>query len=164
MKKYLFYIILASGLFSQTACSPDSDETNSCYSDKLPDKEKVFPKRFDKPHYKGGHDSLVGFLSANIDLEKFVDDLSQDEKTYSDTARIKFIVNKQGGISTLSVERAKKKEFTDEITSVIKNYSCNWVAGGTEPLVNCWHQFDLYCSINKLSGNEVKTVITINEL
>lgn len=164
MKKHIFHIVLASGLFSQTACSSASDETNSCYSDKLSDKGKVFTNGLNKPHFKGGHDSLVGYLSANIDLEKFIDDLSQNEKTYSDTAKIRFIVNKQGGISNLSVERAKKKKFADEITSVIKNSSCNWIAGGTEPPVNCWHQFDLYYSIDKPSGNEVKTVITINEL
>lgn len=164
MTKSLLYIIIAIGLFSQTACLQNSDETKSCYSDKLPDKEKVFTKMLNKPYFKGGHDSLVSFLSANINFEKFISDLSQNGRTYSDTARIKFIVNKQGGLSDFSVKKTKKKKFADEVTRVIKKSSCNWIAGGTERLDNGWHQFDIYFSIDKTSENEVKTIMTINEL
>jgi hypothetical protein len=164
MIKYLFYFILASGLFSQTACLQDSDKIKSCYSDKLTDKEKVFTKMLNEPHFKGGHDSLVSFLSANIDFEKFIGDFSQNERTNSDTARIRFIVNKQGGISDLSINMTKKKSFADEVTRVIKKSSCNWVAGGSERPANGWHQFDIYYSIEKPSDKEVKTIMTINEL
>jgi hypothetical protein len=164
MIKYLFYFILASGLFSQTACLQNSDKIKSCYSDKLSDKEKVFTKMLKKPHFKGGHDSLVSFLSANINLEKLIGDFSQNERTFSDTARIIFIVNKMGGISDLSIKMTKKKKFADEVTRVIKKSSCNWVAGGAERHANGWHQFDIYYSIEKTSDNEVKTIMTINEL
>ena len=164
MTKYLLYLILATGLFSQTACLQNSDKTKSCYSDKLSDKEKVFTKMPNKPHFKGGHDSLVSFLSDNIDFEKFISDLSQNGKTYSDTASIKFIVNKQGGISDLSVKMTKKKKFADEVTRIIKKSSCNWVAGGKEQLANGWYQFDIYYSIDKPSDKEVKTVMTVIDL
>jgi hypothetical protein len=164
MTKYLLSIILAIELFSQTACLQNSDKTKSCYSDKLPDKEKVFTKMLNKPHFKGGHDSLVKFLSANINFEKFISDLSQNGKIFSDTARIKFIVNKQGGLSDLSIKMTKKKKFADEVRRVIQKSSCNWVAGGTERLANGWHHFDIYFSIDKPSDNEVKTIMTINEL
>ncbi|GEO09252.1 hypothetical protein [Segetibacter aerophilus] len=164
MTKYLFSIILACGLIIQTGCLQNSNETKSCYSDNLSGKEKVFTKMLDKPHFAGGHDSLVSFLSANINFEKFTGGFFWDEKTYSDTARIKFIVNKQGGISALSIETTKKKRFADEVTRVIKKSSCNWVAGGSGELVNGWHRFDIYYSIEKPSENELKTTMTVNEL
>lgn len=163
MSKNLFYIVLSFGLLTQTACL-QSSEANSCYSDEFPDKEKVFTKMLNKPHYKGGHDSLVSFLSANIDLEAFIDNISQSETTYTDTARIKFIVNKQGGINKLSVYKARKKEFIDEVSRVIKKSSCNWVAGGAEQPSSGWHQLDIYYSIEKPSEKEAKTRMTINEL
>jgi alkyl hydroperoxide reductase subunit AhpC len=103
-------------------------------------------------------------LSANIDLEKFAGDLSKDNRTYRDTARIKFIVNKQGGVSDLSIKMTKMKKFADELTRVIKKSSCNWVAGGSDRPANGWHQFDIYYSVEEPSDNEVKTKMTMNEL
>lgn len=112
------------------------------------------------PHFKGGDDSLVNYLMTNISFQKLVTDLSQNEKTYTDTARIKFIVAKDGSISDLSVTLAKKKIFTDEIIAVIKNSSCNWIAGGTERLLTGWLQFDIYYSIDR-RYNEVATKLKI---
>lgn len=164
MKRYLFYIIFAFGVFSQTACLQSSDKASGCYSDKISEKEKVFIKMVNKPHFKGGNDSLVTFLSDNINFEQFIGGLFSNEATYSDTARIKFIVNRQGGISELSVRKTRHKQFADEITRVIKKSSCNWVAGRTEVLANGWHHFDLYYSIEKHSEKETKTVMTVNEI
>ena len=118
----------------------------------------------DKPHFKGGNGSLVTFLTDNINFQQFTDGLFSDATTYSDTARIKFIVNRQGGISELSVSKAKHKQFADEMTRVIKKSSCNWVAGRTEELANGWHHFNLYYSIEKHSEKETKTVMTVNEI
>ena len=164
MKKYIVYIILIYGIFSQSACLQSSDKAEPCYSDKLSDNEKVVMKMVNKPHFKGGNDSLSNFLSDNLNFEQIINDMSQNEKPYNDKARIKFIVNRQGGISNLSVKMTKDKQFTDEVTRVIKKSSCNWVAGGTNQPVNGWHHFDLYYSIEKPSDNELKTVMTINEL
>jgi hypothetical protein len=58
MTKYLFSIILACGLIIQTACLQNSNETKSCYSDRLSNKEKVFTEMPNKPHFTGGHDSF----------------------------------------------------------------------------------------------------------
>lgn len=107
---------------------------------------------------------MVNFLSENINFEQFVGGIFSEVTTYSDTARIKFIVNRQGGISELSVRKTKHKQFADEITRVIKKSSCNWVAGRTEALANGWHHFDIYYSIEKKSENEIKTVMTVNEI
>lgn len=114
------------------------------------------------PHFKGGHDSLVNYLMTNISFQKLVSDLSENERSYADTARIKFIVAKDGSLSDLSVRLAKKKIFTDEIIAAIKNSSCNWVAGGTERLLNGWFQFDIYYSIDG-RHNEVTTKLKVKE-
>lgn len=167
MTKHLWFIIVAVGLFSQTVISQKTNKAKSCYSDKPFDKEnfdkeKVFTKMQNKPYFKGGHDSLINFLMINTSFKKLVSDLSQNERTYSDTARIKFIVSKSGSLSDLSVTLTKKKIFADEVASAIKKSSCNWVAGGTERLVNGWLQFDLYYTIDR-RYNEVTTKVKIKE-
>lgn len=162
MTKNIFYIIIAIGLLSQVGCSQNSGRTKTCYSDKLSNKDKVFTRMLNEPHFNGGNDSLVNFLSTNISFEKLISDFSQDRGIYSDTARIKFIVSKRGSLSDLSVTLAKKKMFAGEIARVIKKSSCNWVAGRTEQLANGWFQFDVYFLVER-SNNEVKTTMTFNE-
>jgi hypothetical protein len=129
--------------------SQEYDTAKNCYSDKAFDKEKVFTKMLRKPYFKGGHDSLINFLITNISFQNLVGDLSQNERIYYDTARIKFIVSKTGALSDLSVTLTKKKIFADEILKVIKKSSCRWTAGGTELLMNGWIQFDIYYSIDR---------------
>jgi hypothetical protein len=102
-----------------------------------------------KPYFKGGHDSFINFLMTNISFQKLVSDLSQNERVYNDTARIKFVVSKEGKLSDLAVTMTRKKVFSDEIIEVIKKSSCSWVAGGTERLLNGWIQFDIYYSIDR---------------
>lgn len=114
------------------------------------------------PHFKGGHDSLVNYLMTNISFQKLVSDLLENERSYSDTARVKFIVAKDGRLSDLSVKLSKKKIFSDEVITAIKNSSCNWVAGGTERLLNGWFQFDIYYSIDR-RYNEVTTKLKVKE-
>jgi len=99
---------------------------------------------------------------TNISFQKLVSDLSQNERTYSDTARVKFIVSKNGGLSDLSVTLTKNRKFAAEIITAIKKSSCNWVAGGTERLLNGWFQFDIYYLIDR-RYNEVTTKVKIKE-
>ena len=162
MIKYTILTILLLGLFSQTTTAQKNRKSTRCYSDKPFDKQKVFTKMLHTPRFKGGHDSLVNYLMTNIRFQKLVSDLSENERSYADTARVKFIVAKDGSLSDLSVTLTKKKIFEDEITSAIKNSSCNWVAGGTERLLNGWFQFDIYYSIDR-RYNEVTTRLKVKE-
>ncbi len=164
MAKYSFYILLIFGLCSQTACLQNSGKPELCYSDKIPDQEEVTLKMDSKPHFQGGNDSLVSFLTHHLNFNHIISDLTEHEKPYSDKARIKFIINKHGGISELSVSMSKDKQFADEVTRVIKESSCNWVAGRTDQPVTGWHQFDMHYSIEKPSESELKTVMILNEL
>jgi hypothetical protein len=145
MSKTLFYFALSFGVFSQTACVQNSAESHRYYSEKLTDTGHVFTKVLNKPHFKGGQSSLSNFLSDHINYEEFDDDFS------ADTARVKFIVNRQGGISALSIAKTDNKAFSDELTRAMKISSCSWVAGGSEQLVNTWHGFNIYYSIEKPS-------------
>ena len=162
MTKHFLSIIISIGLFSQTLVSQKTGKTKSCYSDKPFAKENVFTKMQNKPYFKGGHDTLINFLMTNISFQKLVSDLSQNERTYSDTARVKFIVSKNGGLSDLSVTLTKNRKFAAEIITAIKKSSCNWVAGGTERLLNGWFQFDIYYLIDR-RYNEVTTKVKIKE-
>jgi hypothetical protein len=142
----------------------DSDDANECYSEKLSDNGDVFTGMIKQPHFKGGHDSLVRFLLTNIDLEEFARNFSQNKMAYTDTARLKFIVSKQGGISELSITKAKNEKFIDEVIRAMKKSSCSWVAGGSEQLVNGWHQFEIFVSMERSHEKELNTSMTINEL
>ena len=162
MTKHFLYTIIAIGLLNQSVLSQNSSKTKGCYSDKPFDKEKVFTKMLHKPYFKGGHDTLVNYLMTNISFQKLVNDLSQNERLYDDTARIKFVVAKNGTLSDLTVTLTKKKLLANEIVRVIKKSACNWVAGGTERLLNGWIQFDVYYLIDR-RYNEVTTKVKIKE-
>lgn len=154
---FLFLLI-----YNQTAISQISDSTNNCYSDEPFDKEKVFTKMLYKPYFKGGRDSFANFLMTNISFQKLVGDLSPDERLYTDTARIKFIVSKEGKLSDLLITLTKRKVFIDEINKVIRKSACNWEAGGTELLVNGWIQFDI-CYLIDRRLNDVTINFKIKE-
>jgi hypothetical protein len=163
MVKYLFYLCLL-GLSCLTACVQTSADSNECYSETPTNSGDVFTGMVQKPHFKGGHDSLVSFLQTHIDLENFAGKFSQNKMAYTDTASLKFIVNKGGGISALSITKAKNKIFIDEVTRAMKKSSCSWVAGGSEQLVNGWHQFEIFVSIERPHEKELSTSMTIYEL
>lgn len=137
-------------------------KTNECYTDKFPDITKVFTKMLYTPSLRGGHDALVNYLMTNIDFQWLVGDLEQNETNYYDTARVKFIISKKGILSNLTVTRAKKKIFEEEVYKIIKKSSCNWVPGGTEMYLNGWFQFDISYSIERRL-NEMTTKIKIKE-
>lgn len=162
MTKNILYIAIAAAILSQPGCSQNSGDTASCYSEKLSDKDKVLTGMLNNPHFKGGNDSLVNFLNTNISFEQLINDFSKNDRFYGDTARIKFIVSKQGNLSNLSVKLAKKELFADEIERVIKKSSCNWIAGRTDQLANGWVQFDIYFLVER-SNSKVKTTMTFNE-
>ena len=162
MNKNLLILPIIISSFNQTAVSQKSIQSNSCYSEEPFKKEKVFKKMLHKPYFKGGNDSLVNYLMTSISFQNLVNDLSKNERSYSDTARIKFIVSKDGSLSDLTVTSIKRKLFGDKIVSAIKNSSCNWVAGGTERSLNGWLQFDIYYSIDR-RFNGVTTIVQIRD-
>lgn len=115
-----------------------------------------------KPSFKGGHDSLLNFLMTNINYKILVSDLKENERIYNDTARVKFIVSKEGIVSDLSITLTQKKIFADEIIRLIKKSSCQWNPGDFGRYVNGWFQFDIYYLIDR-RYNEVTTKVKIKE-
>ena len=115
-----------------------------------------------KPYFKGGNDSLILYLMTHINFQKVRSDFAQKNRTYSDTARVKFIVSKYGSLSDLHVTLTKTQVLADEIIRVLKQSACNWVAGGTERLLNGWLQFDIHYSIER-RFNEMAIKIKIKE-
>ncbi len=162
MKINLFITIFTILFLNPEALPQNSHNPKGCYSNKPFNKGKVFTKMLHNPHFKGGNDSLINFLMTNISFNNVVSNLSQNEQIYNDTARIRFIVSKNGSLSDLSVSFAKNKMLAAEIVRVIKKSACLWVAGGTERLLNGWLQFDIYYSIDK-RHNEVTTKIRLKE-
>jgi hypothetical protein len=162
MTKYFTYIIFTILLLNQKALPQYSNNPKSCYSDKPFKKEKVFTKMLHNPYFKGGNDSLLNFIMDNIGFQKIAGTLSQNQRIYNDTARIRFIVSKNGRLSDLSVSLTKNKILASEIVRVIKKSACQWVAGGTERLLNGWLQFDIYYLIDR-RYNELTTKIKIKE-
>ncbi len=155
-------IVIVVGLLPQILFSQKADNPQNCYRDTFPDKTKVYTRMENKPQFKGGHDSLLNFLITNISFQKLVSDLTQNEMVYADTARVKFIISRDGILSDLSVTLTKNQIFKTEIFSVIKKSSCLWRPGNFGRNIDGWLQLDIYYFITR-RYNEVTSRVVIKE-
>lgn len=161
-KQFRLIIFIVAGLIPQLLFSQKADEIKECYRDTVPDKSEVFVRMGNKPYFKGGQDSLLNYLMTNINYQKLVTDLKQNERVYNDTARVRFIISREEIISNLSVSMTKKEIFRDEIFRTIKKSACTWKPGGFGNYVDGWFQMDIFYSIDR-RYNEVTSKVKIKE-
>ena len=115
-----------------------------------------------KPQFKRGNDALLNYLLANISFQKLSGTLTQNERVYTDTARVKFIMSRDGIMSDLTVTLTQNQTFKEEIFNVIKKSSCSWHPGNFGRNVDGWFQMDIYYFIDR-GYNEVTSKVGIKE-
>lgn len=122
-----------------------------CYVDTFDTKnESVFTKIETPAQFKGGSDAFLKFLVSNIKPETILNGMKQNERFYSDSAIIRFIISKKGIISNLTVTETSKETLRQELFEVIKKSSCDWVPGNfSGRLVNGWFQMKLFYILDR---------------
>ena len=158
--KFLIFITLV--LAPLYLVSQKVVESRYCYTDTISDSSEVFTRMENKPHFKGGHDSLLNYLMENISFKTLVNDLRQNERIFEDTARIKCIISREGIMSNLTVTRTKKQLYQNEILRVFKNSACSWKPGDFGRYVTGWLQLDIYYLIDR-RYNEITTKVKVKE-
>jgi len=161
MIKTIIIIAASIGYLCNTTIAQNKNGKN-CFSNKAFNSEKAFTKTLYQPHYKEGRDAFIEFLMANINFQKIASSHTHTERTTSDSARIKFIIHKDGSMSHLTIGTSNNSIYEEEIRRVIKLSACHWTPGGTERLLNVWHQLDItYCIERTYKGASCK--VTVNE-
>lgn len=152
--KYLsiIFILLKFTSFGQINSDTTKllDQTN-CYAEHFNDKEEsVFTKIESPAYFKGGSDAFLNFLISHINFKSIVSELKQNERVYSDTASLKFIVSKKGTISDLTIVGTKREIFRQELFKTIKQSSCYWVPGNfSGRFVNGWYELKIFYTIDR---------------
>lgn len=152
--KYLLVILifLAFTSFGQINSDPAKlfAQTN-CYDEHFNDKEEsVFTKIEIPAYFKGGSDAFLNFLISHINFDSIVIDLKQNERVYSDTATLSFIVSKKGRISDLTIAGTKREILRKELFKTIIQSSCYWVPGNfSGRFVNGWYKLKIFYTIDR---------------
>ena len=145
------YLLISFLLFTLNTKGQINSDSAKCFVEHFEDKsESVFTKIETPGYFKGGSDAFLNFLISNIKLNNIVADLKQNDRLYSDTATVKFIISKKGVISDLTITGARKEIFMMELLETMKNSSCNWIPGNfSGRLVNGWFQMKIFYTIDR---------------
>ena len=126
------FLLLLPSVFLRNAYGQTSsnmaaaDARKSCYIDELKNKGEVFTHLGSPAYYKGGSDGLREMLTKNISSGKIIATLTSEEKLYSDTAIVRFIISQDRTMSDLSIRGTQKDVFSQEIGRVLKESACSW--------------------------------------
>ena len=138
-----------------------TSDTSVCYTDSIKSgNDKVFHVIQTNASFKRGNYYFKDFLIKYINHNKFIKELSKIQPSYSDTARVKFIISKHAIMSNLQIKGTKHEDFKSEIEKVLKQSSCFWFPGEySGRKVDGWYQYDIFYFV-ELKNGEVN--ITLN--
>ncbi len=145
---YLLYIFITTPFFTMIFAQGETYST-TCYEDNFSDTDKVFTRVENKPYFRGGDDALLTFLLTNFDLRQISKKLQPNERTFTDTARVVFLITKESKIGNIKVSLFKDGTFGEAIAKLIKNSSCNWKPGDFGRYVTSWYQLDIYFTLER---------------
>ena len=159
--KTLFLGILI-GLIPIFVFSQGNSDTTTCYVDNIKSDENVFYNITHEAYPKEGYISFRNFLMTNINHNKFIINLSRSQPIFSDTARVKFIISKNGIMSNLEVKDTKNDIFKGELEKVLKQYSCKWLPGTYDGArkSNSWYKCEIFYYI-ELKNGEVQIILKL---
>jgi hypothetical protein len=127
MKTILFFIGL---IISESAVFCQEMDSAACFRTSFADEtEHVFTKMEILPAFVGGEDKLRQQLLAMMNLDNIVSSLTHSTRYFLDTISVKFIINKSGMMSDLSVEGSKNAYISREFLAGFKKTSCHWRPG-----------------------------------
>jgi len=126
-------------------------EPSSCYVDHFDNRdEKVFTKIEIPISFKGGENAFLTFLLSHIDFSNLIADLKPNERFYTDTASIKFIVSKKGILSDLTITRTTWEQLKQELFNAFRQSGCHWIPGNfSGRLINGWCELNIYYTIDR---------------
>ncbi len=150
--KTLFLGILI-GLIPIFVFSQGNSNTSDCYIDSIKSVENVFHKIQSNATFQGGPKYFRNFLIKNINHNIFIAELSNIHSSFSDTAKVKFVISKGAIMSNLQIKGTQNDNFKNEIEKVLKLSSCLWVPGEySGRKVNGWYQTDIFYLIELING------------
>ena len=118
------------------------------------DENKVFEKIEIEAGFPGGPAKWVEFVKKNFDFTRIEKSLPDSVTIFSDTAKIQFIVDKNGIINDVSFQTAVSKEFKMSCTEIFKN-SPHWRSANQCGLkVNAYRKQTFIIQIDKTTGKK----------
>ena len=124
-----------------------------CYKDINYPPKTVFTKTEIAPSYKYGKDAFLNLLIQNSNLINIVL-LEKQQKSYTDTAQISFIVSKDYEMHNLTITKTKNETVKNQLIKSFKESACNWVPGYMGGrLVTSWIILNVYYTVNRNQNN-----------
>ncbi len=158
-KSIIFLFLIAAGIFPEKLY-PQGSSAKNCYHETVFGKSVVFDRLAIGPSFRGGGDSLVDFLEGTINFQKLSADLKRSDRFYADTAKVKFIISKEGEMSNLKVSVAGKKIFEEEVINTMKKSSCRWLPGNNDgQQMNGWCELEIYYFIDMRASTSMKVSV-----
>jgi hypothetical protein len=143
---FLMIIFSGSNLSAQLF-----DRTNGCIIDTLETPENVFTRFEIAPRFRG---NMQWFLTKNIHIDKFLDNIDAQETYFADTAKVRFIITRKGEIGAVSITDCNVALFEKEVFRLFRLSSCSWEPGlqGSR-YVNGWFQFYVILRVERRYGS-----------
>jgi hypothetical protein len=149
-KNLLVFICFPFGLLPHSVLGQVASDSTPCYTERFLDASPVFSRIEWPAGYKGGERILQYFLLQHIDARTIALEVKPTENLYADTAKLRFIVGRNGKISELTVEGTKTQAFKKEVIKAIKLSSCFWEAGNNGGrLGNSWCQLQICYTLER---------------
>lgn len=112
--------------------------------------ENVFTRTEITPLFKG---NMHWFLIDNISIDNFLRYMPPNENLIVDTARVNFIMSKNGEIANVTISKTHSFLFQSEVLRLLRLSSCNWQIGSQGGRsVNAWVQFEIYFQLVRMNG------------
>jgi protein TonB len=138
MKKSIFIVFLLFSFFANAQ-----------------DEEKVFEKIEIEAGFPGGTVKWSEFVKKNFNFIRIEKSLPDSVSNFSDTAKVQFVVDKNGIIKDISFQSAVSKSFKESCTELFKN-SPHWTpANQCGRNVNAYRKQTFIVQIDRLSGKRV---------
>jgi len=132
----------------------------ACYQDNFTDTQFVFTKMELLPHYKGYEQELNKFIINEINIAEICNKLPDSVRVFEDSAKVKFIIAKNGQMSNLAV-KSVHTTLEDELTKALIKSSCSWFPGYSNRNLNGWYNGTIYFKIDRTKNSLSVTVSSI---
>ena len=115
---------------------------------------KIFEKIEIEAGFPGGHTKWVEFVKRNFNFSRIERSLTDSVNSFSDTAKIQFIIDKNGVISNISFLTGVSKPFKESCTELFKD-SPHWRPANQCGLnVNAYRKQTFIVQIDKSTGKK----------
>ena len=119
------------------------------------DENKVFEKIEIEAGFPGGTAKWKEFVNKNFNFTRIEKSLSDSVSRFSDTAKIQFVVDRNGIISTINFQNGVSKYFKESCTQLFKD-SPQWrPANQCGSNVSAYRKQTFIVQIDKITGKKL---------